>query len=211
MAVTTEQVRIRQLLSTYAPNEVPQLPLDFGDFLSLLWRIDKAAGDVARVRYYQKCGLALSSALGLKNRSLYRLVEQTQPGELYTQLPNAPYRGTLRLVDAQDRKAAIRQLAQVRVDVMRMGTYDEQWTGGWPGSGITDLELRDRVFSVLFTALQGQVANYGRLLLVIDIVLGDLLLGMDAPDGVTMARLVQHFGYPDPRDPQTHSQFFVTV
>ncbi len=203
-----ERNRISQLTSTYGPDEPPRLPLDFGDFMSLLWRLDKHAEDAARVRYYRKCALSLASGLGMTGRSIYRLVEQTAPGQMYAQLPNAPYRGTSRLVDAQDRKAAIAQLAQLRLDVLRIGTYHDQWTVSWPGSGIMDTELRDRVFAVLFAALQGQYENFGRMLLVVDIVLGDLLIGMEHSREISLHQLMAEYEYPNFNDVKVRAAFY---
>jgi hypothetical protein len=203
-----ERTRIAQLTSTYGPDDPPKTPLDFGDLLSILWRLDKHADDAARVRYYRRCALALADALGLKGRSLYRIIEQTQPGQMYQQLPNAPYRATSHLLDAQDRKAAIAQLAQLRLDVLRIGTYHDSWPVSWPGSGIMDTDLRDRVFAVLFTALQGQYENFGRLLFVVDIVLGDLLLGLDHVREVSLHRLITEFNYPNFNDPKARAAFY---
>lgn len=208
MSSRLERTRISQLTSTYGPDEPPRLPLDFGDYLSLLWRLDKHADESAKVAYYRRCALGLADGLGLKGRSVYRLVELTPPGQLYQQLPNAPYRGTSRLVDAQDRKAAIAQLAQLRVDILRIGTYHDQWPVSWPGSGIIDTDLRERVFAVLFTALQGQYENFGRLLLVIDIVLGDLLLGMHEMPEITLHELITRHNYPDFSDAKVRSAYY---
>jgi hypothetical protein len=204
-----EQTRINQLTSTYGPDDVPRLALDFGDYLSLLWRIDRHAGQPGKVRYYRACALAVAEGLGFKGRSLYRLVEQTEAGKLYVQLPNAPYRGTHRLVDAQDRKAAIAQLTSLRADVLKIGTYQDDWPVSWPGSGIVDSDLRERVFAVLFTALQGQYASFGRLLLVVDIVLGDLLLGRENPPGeVNLHQLVSDYQYPNPADKRVRLDYY---
>jgi hypothetical protein len=208
MSNRIERTRISQLTSTYGPDEPPRLALDFGDYLSLVWRLDKHASEPARVRYYRRCALALAEGLGLKGRSIFRLVELTPPGQLYQQLPNVPYRGTNRLVDAQDRKAAIAQLAQLRLDILRIGTYQDQWPVSWPGSGIIDTELRERVFAVLFTALQGQFENFGRLLLVVDIVLSDLLLGMHQMREISLPELVANFGYPDFGDSKVRAAFY---
>jgi hypothetical protein len=208
MISSTEQTRISQLTSTYGPDEAPRLPMDFGDYLSILWRLDKHAEEPARVRYYRHCAQTLGTALGLQQRSLFRLVDNTPPGQIYHQLPNAPYRGTHRLIDAHDRKAAIRQLAELRHDVLRIGTYQDQWPVSWPGSGIVDTELRERVFAVLFTALQGQYGNFGRLLLVVDIVLSDLLLGMHHSEEVTLHQLVSQFNYPDPNDSRIRWNYY---
>jgi hypothetical protein len=192
-----QKTRISQLTSTYGPDEPPRLPLDFGDYLSLLWRLDKHADQPSKVKYYRKCAIALAAGLEIQGRSVFRLVEHTTPGQLYIQLPNAPYRGTNRLVDANDRKAAIAQLAQLRADILRIGTYHDQWPVSWPGSGIIDTELRERVFAVLFTALQGQYENFGRMLLVVDIVLADLLLGIQPTREVNLHQLIAEFGYPN--------------
>ena len=79
----------------------------------------------------------------------------------------------------------------------------------WPGSGILDTELRERVFAVLFTALQGQYNSFGRLLLVVDIVLSDLLLGMQ-PDTkeVGLQQLVYDYNYPDPTDSRVRWTYY---
>ncbi|MGQ9908571.1 MAG: hypothetical protein ACUVS2_07030 [Candidatus Flexifilum sp.] len=201
-----EQARITQLISSYSPTDPPRLALDFGDYLSLLWRLDQAAALPLRARYYRACAAALAAALNFRTHALARLVEMTPPGEIYAQLPNLPYRAA-RLVDAHDRKAAIQQLTALRQDVLRLGTYPENWIGGYPGSGIVDTEVRERVFAVLFTALQGQFGNFARLLFVIDIVLGNLLLGSDVSAEVTLADLIGQFGYPDPADPQVRKDF----
>jgi hypothetical protein len=208
MQTRFEQSRIAQLTSTYSPDEAPRLPLDFGDYLSLLWRIDKHAEQPNRVKYYRRCAQTLSVALGLHNRSLFKLVENTPPGEVYNQLPNAPYRGTTRLIDAHDRKAAIRQLVELRHDILRIGTYQDQWPVSWPGSGIVDTELRERVFAVLFTALQGQFGTFGRLLLVIDIVLSDLLLGFHEVREIKLTELVRQYNYPNPGDSRIRWRFY---
>ncbi len=204
-----EQNRISQLTSTYGPDEAPRLPLDFGDYLSILWRLDVHASQPARVKYYRQCAQALGTALEIHNRSVFRLVEITPPGQLYKQLPNAPYRGTSRLIDAHDRKAAISQLAQLRQDVLKIGTYQDQWPVSWPGSGIVDVELRERVFAVLFTALQGQFGSFGRLLLVVDIVLSDLLLGFhqDVKE-VKLDQLITQYHYPDPNNSRIRWSYY---
>lgn len=208
MSNRTERTRISQLTSTYGPDEPPRLPLDFGDYMSLLWRLDKHADDPAKVKYYRRCALGLAEGLGLKGRSIFRLVELTPPGQLYEQLPNAPYRGTNRLLDAQDRKAAITQLATLRQDILRVGTYHDQWPVSWPGSGIMDTDLRERVFAVLFTALQGQYENFGRLLLVVDIVLADLLLGMQQMREINLHELIADYDYPNFADTKVRAAFY---
>lgn len=193
-----EQARIGQLLGEYAPQAAPQLPLDFGDYLSLLWRFDQCAALPARARYYRTCILALGHALEVENTPLGRLVSSAVPGTAYDELPNLPYRSGGRLVDARDRKAATGQLIALRRDILRIGTYQEGWNGGFPGHGLQDTQLRERVFAVLFTALQGQYGSFARLLLVIDIVLANLLLGTDAMQEVALFDLVMHYDYPDP-------------
>jgi hypothetical protein len=203
-----ERTRITQLTSTYAPDEAPRLPMDFGDFLSLVWRLDKHADDPAKVKYYRKCAMALGEGLGLKGQTVFKLVELTAPGQLYQQMPNLPYRSTNRLLDAQDRKAAIAQLVQLRLDILRVGTYHDEWPVSWPGSGIMDTDLRERVFAVLFTALQGQYENFGRLLLVIDIVLGDLLLGIQQMNEVNIQQLISQYDYPNFADPKVRAAYY---
>ncbi len=202
-----EQARISQLTSLYSPDDSPRLPLDFGDYLSLLWRLDGCAELPSRERYYRLCVQALGVALGFKSHPIYRLIETTPAGQLYSQLPNLPYRAGGRHIDAQDRKAALTQLICLRGDTLRIGTYNEQWDGGWPGSGLLDNELRERVFAVLFTALQGQFSNFGRLLLVIDIVIGNLIFGLEDAREVQLAQLVADYGYPDARDERVRRDF----
>jgi hypothetical protein len=184
------------------------LPLDFGDYLSLLWRLDKHADQPSKVKYYRLCALALAQGLNIHGRSVFRLIETTEPGRLYQMLPNAPYRGTSRLVDANDRKAAIAQLATLRADILRIGTYHDQWPVSWPGSGIIDTELRERVFAVLFTALQGQYENFGRMLLVVDIVLADLLLGIQPQRELNLHQLITDFGYPNFTDRAVRALYY---
>lgn len=207
MQSRSEQVRISQLISTYSPDDPPRTPLDFGDFLSLAWRLDRSAGQPNREKYYRQCLRALGDGLGLTGHSLCRLIESSEPGQIYRQIPNLPYRTGERFVDAQDRKAAIAQLLALRDDTLRIGTYQEAWGGGFPGSGILENELRERVFAVLFTALQGQYSNFGRLLLVVDIVLTNLLLGFENPPEVTLITLVADCNYPDPADPRVRQLF----
>lgn len=202
-----EQVRISQLLSTYSPTDPPRTSLDFGDYLSLLWRLDHSADCLNRVRYYRQCASALARGLNFKTHPLHRLVEMSPPGEIYQHIPNLPYRLGGHLVDAKDRKAAISQLMVMRDQIYSLGTYQEKWGGGWPGNGIQDTEVRERVFAVLFTALQGQYGNFARLLLVIDIVLSNLLLGGDANDEVTLPELVGQFEYPNPSSPRVQQDF----
>jgi hypothetical protein len=203
-----QKTRIAQLTSTYGPDEPPRLALDFGDYLSLLWRLDKHADQPSKVRYYRQCALALAQGLNIHGRSVFRLIETTEPGHLYRMLPNAPYRGTSRLVDANDRKAAIAQLALLRADILRIGTYHDQWPVSWPGSGIIDTELRERVFAVLFTALQGQYENFGRMLLVVDIVLADLLLGIQPQRELNLHQLITEFGYPNFTDRAVRALYY---
>ncbi len=204
-----EQARINQLTSLYGPDDAPRLALDFGDYLSLLWRLDTCGEFPSRERYYRQCVQALGAALGFKTHPIFRMVEMTPAGQIYGQLPNLPYRGGGRHVDAKDRKAAITQLICLRADTLRIGTYNESWDTGWPGSGILDNELRERVFAVLFTALQGQFSNFGRLLLVIDIVIGNLILGLEEIPEVQLPQLIADFSYPDPRDERIRRDFVI--
>jgi hypothetical protein len=203
-----EQARIRQLTSTYAPDDVPVLALDFGDYLSVLWRLDHCTEQPKRARYYRRCLHAMTEAFGIQGRSICRLVDQTGPGDLYQQLPNTPYRGTIHLVDALDRKAAIAQLAELRSNILRIGATSQGWGTGWPGNGILDEALRERIFAVLFTALQGQFGSFGRLLLVIDIVLANLLLGFESVREITLDELVTFHRYPDPNDSRWQKDFY---
>ncbi|RMF82050.1 MAG: hypothetical protein D6737_03175 [Chloroflexi bacterium] len=209
MLSSFEQSRIAQLTSSYGPDEPPRHALDFGDYLSLLWRIDIHAHDEGKRRYYQACAHALALGLDLCGHNIFRLVKSTEAGHIYEQLANIPYRGTHNLIDAQDRKAAICQLVQLRADILNIGTYQEHWPVTWPGSGIIDNELRERVFAVLFTALQGQFRDFGRLLLVADIVLSDLLLGNQRPNSeISLDKLIANYGYPNPTKTETRNLYW---
>ncbi len=201
-----EQIRIAQLISPYAPDDPPSLPLDFGDYLSLLWRLDRANHD-SRARYYRRCVQSLSVALGLEGQELGRLVRTTPPGEIYAALEHLPYRLTERVIDAADRRAAIHELLSMRSEVLQLGTVGQEWATTWPGSRILDDELRDRVFAVLFTALPSQYPPFARLLLVIDIVLQELLIGTRRSATFLMHTLVRDFDYPDPATSETRQLY----
>jgi hypothetical protein len=159
------------------------------------------------VRYYRRAADALTHALDVRDHIVLRFIEHAEPGTIYQQLCNAPYRGAKHLVDAHDRKAAIAELAKLRSEIIQIGTHQNGWSGRYPGSGIADDYLRERVFAVLFTALQSQYANFGRLLLVIDIVLADLLIGGEPPVEVSLHQLVEEFGYPNPQDLRIRQAF----
>jgi hypothetical protein len=197
----SDQIRISQLTSRYSPFDPPQLPLDFGDYLSLVWRIDRHASQGNLVRYYSQCARAFSKAFGFEQKSLGRMVRITPPGELYQSLSNAPFREAGRLTDAAARKAAIQQLVQLRSDVLAIGAYQHDWVIGWPGSGVLNAELRERIFATLFTALRSQYSHFGRLLLVADIVLQELLMGTRDFSEFSLGTLIDHHKYPDPEDP----------
>ena len=192
--------RIRQLTSPYDPFAPPQLPLEFGDYLSIVWRIDRHADQPHLESYYRQCERALARAFGFERHSLGRMVRATPAGKLYAQLSNVPFQATGRLSDAAGRKAAIQQLAALRSDVLAIGAYQHDWVVGWPGSSILDLELRERVYATLFTALRSQYAHFGRLLLVMDIVLEELLLGTRGSQEISLGTLIDRYGYPDPED-----------
>jgi hypothetical protein len=196
----SDQSRINQLTAPYSPFSPPQLPLDFSDYLSLLWRIDHHASQDNLVRYYSLCTRALSKAFKFEQRGLGRLIKSTEPGQIYLSLGNVPFRDTGRLTDASARKAAIHQLAMLRADVLSIGSYQHDWVVGWPGSRIADEELRERIFATLFTALRSQYSHFGRLFLVIDIVLQELLLGTRDLSEFSLGTLIDNFGYPDPEN-----------
>lgn len=199
--------RIAQLVSAYSPADPPQLPLGFGDYLSLLRRIDYSADYPAQEKYYRRCVQALAQALGFAERGLGRMVKTAQAGEVCARLESTPYRGTGRLVDAQDRRAAIRDLVDLRLHILEMGAYRQRWTVGWPGSRMLDGQLRERLFAVFFTAFDSQYRPFSRLILVIDIVLQELLLGHRHNDEVSLIQLIQEYGYPDPEKGSTRAQF----
>ena len=199
--------RVSQLTSPYSPLSPPQLPLDFSDFLSLAWRIDRHADQPYLVAYYRQSLDALARALAFRHKGLGRLVSAAQPGTLCRSLSNVPFRETGRLVDASARKAAIDQLVRLRGDVLSIGAYQYEWLVGWPGSGILNDELRERVFATLFTALRSQYLYLGRMLLVVDIVLQELLLGTRSVNEFSLGTLIERFGYPDPENPAVRGLF----
>jgi hypothetical protein len=202
-----EQLRIAQLVSSYGPHEPPQLPLTFGDYLSLLWRLDRAMGHDGRVMYYKHCINALSEALGFGNTELGMMLRITTPGDFYANLSHMPYRKTERPVDAPERRSAIGQLLMLRSDILSIGSYNEGWAMRFPGSGIIDTELRDRVYQVLFTALPSQYPVFARLLLVIDIVLQELLVGKRKSPEIDLSVLVEEYNYPNPNNPDVHTLY----
>ncbi len=202
-----EQARINQLLSAYSPQESPRLSLDFGDYLSLIWRLDHCAEKPKRASYYRACLSALAQALEIQDSTLHKLVKTTEPGTIYTQITNLPYRSGSRLLDAQDRKAAIAKLVQIRDSICALGASQKGWQVSYPGAGIMDVDLRERVFAVLFTAFQGQFSSFARLLLVSDIVLASLLIGYDVVQDISLHDLVIRFGYPDPESERAQSEY----
>ena len=54
--------------------------------------------------------------------------------------------------------------------------------------------------ATLFTALRGQYSHFGRLLLVIDVVLLELLLRTRQMPEFSLGTLIDRHGYPDPED-----------
>lgn len=203
----SDEDRINQLTSPYSPFQPPQLPLDFGDFLSVVWRADHCAGQPNRQRYYLACMRAMTRAFDVEERALGLMLRTTEPGQFYAVMSNVPFRDSERLMDASARKAAIDQLVRLRADVISIGAYQHDWVVGWPGSGVLDPELRERIFATLFTALRSQYTHFGRLLLVIDIVLHELLLGVRAVTEVSLGTLIDQYGYPDPEDPSVRELF----
>lgn len=202
-----DHLRIAQLVSPYSPDEAPSLPLDFGDYLSVVWRLDQAGRRGRAVPYYRRCERALSGALRLTETELDNAVRHTAAGRIGAELSNVAYRGNERRVDATDRKAAVAQLWTLRSDLLTMGTYAESWQPGWPGGGIEDEELRDRVFAILFTALPSQFPPYARLLPLADIVLQELLIGTRRGESHLLHHLVRDHGWPPPLSVETRALF----
>jgi hypothetical protein len=207
MSYRSDEIRISQLTSPYSPFSPPQVPFDFSDYLSLLWRIDRHMQQKHLVRYYEQCARALAQAFQFEDKGLGRMAWATEPGRLYHSLSNVPFRESGRLRDASARKDAIHQLVMLRSDVLSIGSYQHEWMVGWPGSGVLDPELRERIFATLFTALRSQYTHFGRLLLVIDIVLQELLLGTRVITEFSLGTLIDHYGYPDPEDPAVRALF----
>lgn len=202
-----DQLRIAQLTSAYSPMSPPSLPLDFGDYLSLLWLLDQAGKVQVGINYFRKCERALANALGITDTSLGHLVKITPPGAIIDNIPHLSYRKTERRIDALDRRHATAQLLQIRSDVMRLGSYVRTWDVSWPGSRITDEELRDRVYAVLFAAMPSQFDAFARILLVLDIVLQELLIETRRGDSFLLFTLVTKYGWPDPETPETEQLF----
>jgi hypothetical protein len=209
MGVQPDQQRITQLTSAYSPSNPPRLALTFGDFLSLLWRVDASAGEPRKEAYYRLCVDAIARGLQFDSRRMYRMLQITPAGQVCATLQNAPYRGTSRLIDAQDRREAIRQLVDLRGQILTMAAYRDRWTLGWPGSRLTDVELRERLFAVFFTAFDSQFANFSRMLFVIDIVLQEILLGDREDLKISLIKLIKEYDYPDPDEHPLSSQFDV--
>ncbi len=207
MSYQPDQQRIMQLTSAYDPLQPPQLPLTFGDYLSLLWRIDRSSDRPNHEAYYRQCAEAVARGLGFDRRSLHRLVRVAEAGKICRSLENVSYRGTERLVDAQDRRAAISQLMDMRDHILAMGAYREQWTLGWPGGRVADAELREHLFAVFFTAFEGQFRHFSRLIFVIDIVLQEMMLGHRDVLEISLIRLIQEFNYPDPSSASVRAQY----
>lgn len=181
-----EQRRITQLIGDYSPAQPPTQRLDLGDYLSIVWRLDRSVGQAGRDAYYRRCLRSLAEGLQAEQSPLARLIDATATGAIYNHLPNLVYRIGTPGVDAADRCAALRQLLDLRADILRMGAYSQTWGSAYPGSGIVNPDLRDRVFAVLFTAFQSQYAHFGRMLLVIDIVIDNLLFGFRDHGAVTL-------------------------
>ncbi|HVO68929.1 MAG TPA: hypothetical protein VMT24_02720 [Aggregatilineaceae bacterium] len=196
-----DQPRISQLTSSYAPPFPPVLPLGFGDYLSILWRLDRSAGHDGKSLYYRACAIALLNALELRDTPLGQVMRAAVPGTNYDALSTVPFKEKELSPDAESRGAAIGQLVKMRSDVLTMGVYQEAWEIRWPGNGILDLDLRDRMHTVLFTALPSQYPVFARLLLVVDIVLQELLTGSHKPVEVDIPALILTYHFPDPRDP----------
>jgi hypothetical protein len=198
-----DQNRLMQLLCPYAPTDTLIFPFDFSDYLSLIWRLEQSAISGVGLAYYRRCESSLALALHLTETDLGKLVKTTPPTDLSEAIPNLPYRKTERLRDASDRRSAIGQLWNLRCDVLRIGRYSQQWGVGWPGSGIIDQELRERMFALLFTALPSQLDHYARLLLVLDIVLQELLTGARRGNSFLLHTLIHQYHYPDPTSPES--------
>jgi hypothetical protein len=202
-----DQLRINQLASPYSPDVAPSLPLDFGDYLSIIWLLDRAAHIGNGVSYYRKCERALATALGLIDTRFGHLIKTTEAGKIGETIPNLAYRGSERRVDAADRRNAIDQLLTIRSDVLRLGSYSQGWDVSWPGSRIIDEELRERIFAVLFAALPSQWDSFARILLVLDIVLQELLIGSRRGESYLLHTLVTDYGWPAPEARDTIALF----
>jgi hypothetical protein len=183
------------------------LPLTFGDYLSILWRIDRSTALPNRETYYRQCATAIARGLDFEGRSIHRLARLTAAGAICITLENAPYRATNMLIDAQDRRAAIRQLIDLRTHILTMAAYREAWTLGWPGSRLSDTELRERLFAVFFTAFNGQFHHFSRLILVADIVLQELMLGDRQVREISLIRLIKEYDYPEPDSAKVREQY----
>ncbi len=211
-----ELARVRQLRSPYDTRQDPQLPLGFGDYLSLLFRLDEQStllqerGEVdpllLRRAWYLACCSALCRALALQGTAFDTLHEAKpyDPRQIVAGL-----RPSLRAqhgpFQAVYYEIALGGLLRQRADVLRMGRSVTHLRGG-PGSGIADKALQARIHDVYFTRFDEGLLNFSRHLLDIDRLLEDLL-PLDIGPPVELARLRSEFGFPDRADARWRMAF----
>ncbi|MBN1966793.1 MAG: hypothetical protein JW910_19225 [Anaerolineae bacterium] len=199
--------RVRQLRSAYTPDDEPALPLDCGDYLSLLVRLEDtqrkldvhgAHDPLLRQRdWYEGCCRALGQALGLAGSVLDTLdaAYAYDLRDLCNRLrPELRQRhGTFEAVYVE---IAISGLLRQRADILRAGRSVHHVTGG-PGSGLKDEALKARIQALYFDRFDADLLHFSLQLLAIDDLLLELLPVRVGPP-VTLARLRAEYGYPLP-------------
>ncbi len=203
--------RVRQLRSAYDPGSALELPLGFGDYLSILFRLDEQnrlieeLGPVEplplRQAWYVACGTALRDALSLKDTAFDRVAHERpyDPRQIVSDLRQA-LRAQHGVFQAVYYEIAIGGLLRQRADILRAGRSVTHVEGG-PGSGITDEALRARIQAVYFTRFDEALLNFSRQLLDVDALLEELLPMAVAPP-VELARLQAEYNYPTAADPR---------
>src|SRR5437879_1364883 len=102
-----DQPRVSQLISPYSPDNPPKLPLGFSDYLSLLWRLDRAVEHQGQSQYYRACAITLLAALKFKDAPLDVLMRDTPPGHIYSSLDQLPAQQPEKWMDVEERQVAI--------------------------------------------------------------------------------------------------------
>ncbi len=200
---------VRQLRSAYAPASEPELPLGFGDYLSLLYRLDeqdrlieeRGAANALPLRrsWYLGCCSALRGALLLTDTAF-----DTLPGEKPydpRQIVNGLRQGLRErhgVFQAVYFELAIGGLLRQRADILQARRSVSYLEGG-PGSGITGEALKTRIQQVYFTQFDEALLAFSRQLLALDALLVELL-PITVGQPVELAELRSQYNYPDGSD-----------
>ncbi len=209
--IDRELEAVRQLRSLYDTRSDPALPLGFGDYLSLLFRLHEhnhllqeagGTGNLPRRRdWYTACCGALCQGLGLEQTSLDTAATE-KPYDLRQIVSGL--RPLLRskhgAIQAAYYEIALGGLLRQRGDILR-ADRSVRYAQGGPGSGITDEALRARIESIYFTRFDRDLLEFSRQLVTLDALLLDLM-PVTVGEPVAIDRLRAEYGYPDRRDPQ---------